>query len=108
MNTPSGVALPLSSSFRRVLQLLAAGMLLVGSSGLVDPCEPGVRLHHEMQFEDQDRICSTAQTLLRMLLHGGHKVVLGLVDDGCELRSLPAGVLSVCLFSTFANTKVLQ
>ena len=84
MNTPNRTALPINQAFRRVLQLLAAGLFRVGSAGLVDPCEPGVRLHHVIKYEDQDLVCSTAQTLLRVLCHGGYKQVLGLLGNSCK------------------------
>jgi len=81
MNTPTRTALPINHAFRRVLQLLASGMFLVGSAGLVDPCEPGLRVHHMIKYEDQDLLCSTAQTLLRVLSHGGYKQVLGMLGN---------------------------
>jgi interleukin enhancer-binding factor 2 len=78
MNTPSRQALPLNQAFKRVLQLLSAGIFLPGSAGLVDPCEPKIRIQSYLTPEEQDLLCSTAQTLLRVLCHGGYKHILGL------------------------------
>lgn len=77
MNTPSRQPLPLSVAFRRVLQLLSAGLFLPGSAGLVDPCEPATRIQSSLSLEQADLVCSTAQTLLRVLSHGGYKHILG-------------------------------
>merc|ERR1719481_2081911 len=79
MNTPNHQALPINVAFRRSLQLLAGGMFLPGSAGIGDPCEAqGIRVHTAMTLEQQDTVCMTAQTLLRVLTHGGYKQILGL------------------------------
>lgn len=79
MNNPSRQALPINQAFRRVFQLLAAGLFLPGSAGITDPCEGGnIRIHIAMSLEQQDVCCLTAQTLLRVLSHGGYKHILGL------------------------------
>ncbi|GJQ73780.1 hypothetical protein Trydic_g18720 [Trypoxylus dichotomus] len=81
MNNPSRQALPINQAFRRVFQLLAAGLFLPGSAGITDPCEGGnIRIHTAMSLEQQDICCLTAQTLLRVLSHGGYKHILG--QDG--------------------------
>ncbi|XP_018019966.1 interleukin enhancer-binding factor 2 homolog [Hyalella azteca] len=79
LNNPSRQALPVNAAFRRVLQLLSAGLFLPGSAGITDPCEgANIRVHTAMSLEQQDVVCLTAQTLLRALAHGGYKQVLGL------------------------------
>lgn len=79
LNNPSRQALPINAAFRRSLQLLASGLFLPGSAGISDPCEGGsIRVHTAMTLEQQDQVCLTAQTLLRVLAHGGYKQVLGL------------------------------
>ncbi|XP_064645300.1 interleukin enhancer-binding factor 2 homolog isoform X1 [Lineus longissimus] len=79
MNNPTRQPLPINQAFRRSLQLLAAGFFLPGSAGITDPCENGnIRVHTSMSLEQQDQVCYTAQTLLRVLSHGGYKHILGL------------------------------
>jgi interleukin enhancer-binding factor 2 len=78
MNNPSRQPLPINVAFRRCLQLLSAGLFLPGSAGISDPCEQGtVRVHTVLTLEQQDQVCYTAQTLLRVLSHGGYKQILG-------------------------------
>merc|ERR1719290_619981 len=79
LNNPTRSALPLTSAYRRILQLLSAGFFLPGSAGIADPCEGGsVRVHTVMTLEEQDQVCLTAQTPLRVLSHGGFKQILGI------------------------------
>lgn len=79
MKNPSRQALPINVAFRRVFQLLAAGLFLPGSAGITDPCESGqIRVHTALSLEQQDQVCLTAQTLLRVLSHGGWNHILGL------------------------------
>ncbi|GFU14501.1 interleukin enhancer-binding factor 2 homolog [Nephila pilipes] len=76
---PSRQPLGLNIAYKRCLQLLAGGLFLPGSAGIPDPCEGGtVRVHTSMSLEQQDVVCLTAQTLLRVMSHGGYKQVLGL------------------------------
>lgn len=89
MNNPSRQALPINLAFRRVFQLLAAGLFLPGSAGITDPCEPGhIRVHTSMTLEQQDMCCLTAQTLLRVLAHGGYKHILGLEGNTSIAREM--------------------
>jgi len=79
MNNPNRQPLTVAHAFKRSLQLLAAGFFLPGSAGIADPCEQGsVRVHTSMSLEQQDQVCYTAQTLLRVLCHGGFKQILGI------------------------------
>lgn len=79
LNNPSRQALPINQAYRRVFELLSAGLFLPGSAGIPDPCEGGsVRIHTSMTLEEQDMVCLTAQTLLRVLAHGGYKQILGI------------------------------
>lgn len=89
MNNPSRQALPINVAFRRVFQLLAAGLFLPGSAGINDPCEVGhMRVHTAMSLEQQDAVCMTAQTLLRVLNHGGYKHILGLEGNTSIAREM--------------------
>jgi len=59
--------LSLIAAFRRIFQLLSAGFFLPGSAGIIDPCEHSLtRVHTTMSLEQQDCVCFTAQTLLRV------------------------------------------
>lgn len=89
MNNPSRQALPINVAFRRVFQLLAAGLFLPGSAGITDPCEGGhIRVHTALTLEQQDMVCLTAQTLLRVLNHGGYKHILGLEGNTSVAREM--------------------
>uniref|UniRef100_A0A1B6CIS9 DZF domain-containing protein n=1 Tax=Clastoptera arizonana TaxID=38151 RepID=A0A1B6CIS9_9HEMI len=77
MNNPSRQALPINIAFKRVLQLLASGLFLPGSSGITDPCEGvNMRVHTSLSLEQQDLVCLTTQTIIRMLAHGGYNTLL--------------------------------
>uniref|UniRef100_A0A6Q2YBI3 DZF domain-containing protein n=1 Tax=Esox lucius TaxID=8010 RepID=A0A6Q2YBI3_ESOLU len=88
MNNPSRQPLSLNVAYRRCLQMLAAGLFLPGSVGITDPCESGnFRVHTVMTLEQQDMVCFTAQTLVRVLSHGGYRKILGLEGDASYLAS---------------------
>jgi len=78
MNNPPRKPLAINLAFRRCLSLLASGFFLPRSMGIIDPCEGnGMRAHCTLQLEQQDQVAYTAQTLLRVLSHGGFKQILG-------------------------------
>lgn len=82
-------------AFRRALQLLASGLFLPGSIGIIDPCESGsVRAHSVLSLEEQDAIATSAQTLLRCLSHGAVKEVLGSVSEGVPPVAVDSEVTS--------------
>jgi len=89
MNNPTRQPLSINIAFRRCLQLLSAGIFLPGSAGIIDPCEPGgIRVHTILSLEQQDQVCYTAQTLLRVLAHGGYKQVLGFEEHPNIVHSM--------------------
>ncbi|XP_073419136.1 interleukin enhancer-binding factor 2 [Dendrobates tinctorius] len=88
MNNPSRQPLALNLAYKRCVQILAAGLFLPGSVGITDPCESGnFRVHTVMTLEQQDMVCYTAQTLIRILSHGGYRKILGLEGDASALAS---------------------
>ncbi|CAJ0922372.1 unnamed protein product [Ranitomeya imitator] len=88
MNNPSRQPLALNMAYKRCVQILAAGLFLPGSVGITDPCESGnFRVHTVMTLEQQDMVCYTAQTLIRILSHGGYRKILGLEGDASALAS---------------------
>uniref|UniRef100_A0A6Q2ZIW6 DZF domain-containing protein n=1 Tax=Esox lucius TaxID=8010 RepID=A0A6Q2ZIW6_ESOLU len=86
MNNPTRQPLALNVAFRRSLQMLSSGLFLPGSAGITDPCENGhYRVFTVMNLEQQDMVCLTAQTLVRVLSHGGYMKILGLDGDASYL-----------------------
>ena len=64
LSNPTGESLPLGKAFRRLIQILAAGIFLPGSVGLTDPCAPGpYRIHTTLSLAEQDGICMTGTVI---------------------------------------------
>jgi interleukin enhancer-binding factor 2 len=82
---PLNGAEPLSllDGFRRLFELLAAGLFLPGSIGLPDPCEEGDDAIHENLLPVQcEELTSHAQRILVLLQFGAYREVLAC--DGCS------------------------
>lgn len=86
MNTPTRTPLALSLAFRRFFQMLSTGIYLPNSPGLLDPCDPPNRVHFSLEAEDMDMICSAAQTLTRIILHGGTEQLLS-CENGASIAN---------------------
>lgn len=84
MHSCTNGALPLAEAFKRFFQILATGILLPGSPALIDPCDPQLRINYSLSLEEMDDICRTAQTLFRVIIHGGAEQILGLNDNKSE------------------------
>jgi len=86
--------LPIQIAYRRVIQLLAGGLFLPGSAGIIDPCETGnIRIQTLLSLEQQDLLCMTAQHLVRVMAHGGFIAVLNGNDNILKLKSINGIVL---------------
>lgn len=65
-----GEVLPIHVAFRRLFQLLAAGIFLPGSPGIVDPCDrTNSNIASSMTLEERDMCCMTAQVSSGMISH---------------------------------------
>lgn len=76
MQNPSNQPLSLPTAFRRVIQVLSAGLFLPGSAGFIDPCEPNNRrVHSSIPLLQKDEICCAAQTICRIIGQNRYSVL---------------------------------
>jgi interleukin enhancer-binding factor 2 len=107
MNNPKREPLSLMVAFKRVFQLISAGFFLPGSAGIIDPCEQSVtRVHTVMTLEQQDMVCYTFQTLLRILSHGGYKQIIGIEGNSCTITF--KNIILILIIFIFLCLKLLQ
>lgn len=108
MFNPKREPLSLLIAFRRTFQLISAGFFLPGSAGIIDPCEQSVnRVHTTMTLEQQDQVCYTCQTLLRVLAHGGYKQIIGIEGNSsiATTMSMWNSVVVIPASKAFENNK---
>jgi len=88
-------ALSIAAAFKRCLMILSSGFFLPGSAGIRDPIErDGRSVHQNFSKTDQDQICATAQTLLRVLMQGAPQKVIGLESGNiCEEMQIIDGIV---------------
>ena len=77
----------MASSFRRFLMILSSGFFLPGSSGIRDPIErDGRSVHQNFAKGDMDAICSTMQTLLRVVMQGKLQLLITACNNELKAR----------------------
>lgn len=65
LNRSTQEILPIHKAFIRVFQLLASGIFLPGSPGIIDPCDDNrTNIAESMTLEERDICCMTAQVSL--------------------------------------------
>jgi len=78
--------LSLVDGFKRVWQLLAAGLFLPGSIGIPDPCEESdCGVHENLSLQECDELTRNAQMILQMLHFGAYREVLA-VDGATPVK----------------------
>ena len=84
----NGAPFTLPVAFRRILQLLSAGLFLPGALSIPDHCENDQAGIQSMYTpEDQDEITRTSQIILRLLHQGRIEDILAIDGASVDLTS---------------------
>lgn len=84
-----GECLSSTTTFRRLFQLISAGLFLPGVLSIIDPCEEDRRtgIHVDYSPSQQDDITRCGQYVLRLLSHKQFETVLGVECSSPDVTS---------------------